>query len=117
MKRLVATMACGALLAAVDPAGALAQAPKAAPAAAAPKATAPAAAGPAAGAPAAAAPAPAAVAPAAVAAAPAAAASPPAARGKKRSWTRADARVCLEFPTNLQIIRCAEKYRYSRVPA
>lgn len=23
----------------------------------------------------------------------------------------ADARICLEFPTNLQIIKCAEKYR------
>jgi hypothetical protein len=110
MKRLVATMACGAMLAAVDPAGILAQAPKAAPAAA--KATAPAATAPAPVAPAAAA-----AAPAAVATAPAAAASAPAARGKKRSWTRADARACLEFPTNLQIIRCAEKYRYTRVPA
>jgi hypothetical protein len=39
-----------------------------------------------------------------------------AAHAKKRAWTRADARVCLEFPTNLQIIRCAEKYRYTRVP-
>ena len=31
--------------------------------------------------------------------------------------TRADARVCLEFPTNLQIIKCAEKFRYKRAPA
>ena len=82
MKRLVAAMACGAILAVVYPA--LAQAPKPAPEAAAP--------------------------------APAPTASPPAARAKKRTWERADARVCLEFPTNLQIIRCAEKYRYTRVP-
>jgi hypothetical protein len=38
------------------------------------------------------------------------------AHAKKQTWTRADARVCLEFPNNLQIIRCAEKYRYTRVP-
>jgi invasion protein IalB len=38
-------------------------------------------------------------------------------RATRGSWTRADARVCLEFPTNLQIIKCAEKYRYTRVPA
>jgi len=25
--------------------------------------------------------------------------------------TDADARLCLEFPTNLQVIMCAEKYR------
>jgi hypothetical protein len=55
-------------------------------------------------------------APEATAPAPAPTGSPPAARAKKRSWTRADARVCLEFPTNMQIIRCAEKYRYTRVP-
>ena len=106
MKRLIATMACGAMLAAVDPAGTLAQTPKAAPAAVAPAPAAPAAVAPAAATPA----------PAAVARAPDSAASPPVARAKKRSWTRADARVCLEFPTNLQIIRCAEKYRYTRVP-
>ena len=54
-----------------------------------------------------------------VAAAPpsAPAATRTAARAKSRSWTRADARVCLEFPTNLQVIKCAEKYRYTRVPA
>lgn len=56
-------------------------------------------------------------APEASAAAPAAAVSKPAAPAKKRPWTRADARVCLEFPNNMQIIRCAEKYRYTRVPA
>jgi hypothetical protein len=55
-------------------------------------------------------------APEAVAAAPAPAAAAPAAHAKKPAWTRADARVCLEFPTNVQIIRCAEKYRYTRVP-
>jgi hypothetical protein len=55
-------------------------------------------------------------APAAVAA-PAPAETRTVARTKHRSWTRADARVCLEFPTNLQIIKCAEKYRYMRVPA
>ena len=84
MKRLVAAMACAAILAVDYPAVALAQAPKTAPEATVP--------------------------------APAPTGSPPAPRAKKRSWTRADARVCLEFPTNLQIIRCAEKYRYTRVP-
>ena len=38
-------------------------------------------------------------------------------RAKSRSWTRADARVCLEFPTKMQVIKCSEKYRYMRVPA
>jgi len=97
MKRFVAAMACGAMLATGHPLAALAQAPKAAPPAVAPQAAAPATAVPA-----------------------AAATAPPASRSgvrtKKQSWTRADARVCLEFPTNLQIIRCAEKYRYTRVP-
>jgi hypothetical protein len=85
MKRVVASLAVGAILAALSPESAHAQAAQGAPAAAAP--------------------------------APPAAekrAEPRAARG---SWTRADARVCLEFPTNLQIIKCAEKYRYTRVPA
>ena len=91
MKRLVAAMAVGAILTAIYLAGAVAQAQKDAPAAAA---------------------APALAAPAAPAAEKRAA--PRATRG---SWTRADARVCLEFPTNLQIIKCAEKYRYTRVPA
>lgn len=31
--------------------------------------------------------------------------------------TWADARVCLEFPTNAQIIKCSEKYRFMRAPA
>lgn len=100
MKRLVTAMACAAFLAA-DPLVTLAQAPKAAPQAVAP---APAAATPK-------------VAAQSVAPAPAPAAAAPAARAKKRAWTRADARVCLEFPTNLQIIRCAEKYRHMRAPA
>jgi len=85
MKRLVAAMAVGAILTAIYPAGAVAQAQKDAPAAAA-------------------APAP----PSEKRAAP---------RSTRGSWTRADARVCLEFPTNLEIIKCAEKYRYTRVPA
>lgn len=38
-------------------------------------------------------------------------------RAVRVGWARADARVCLEFPTNLQIIKCAEKYRYKRAPA
>jgi len=41
----------------------------------------------------------------------------PAPRTTRGSWTRADARVCLEFPTNLEIIKCAEKYRFTREPA
>lgn len=54
--------------------------------------------------------------PAPVATTPAAAPARAAPVAKKRAWTRADARVCLEFPNNMQIIRCAEKYRYVRVP-
>jgi hypothetical protein len=38
-------------------------------------------------------------------------------RAKHRTWTWADARVCLEFPTNAQIIKCSEKYRFMRAPA
>ena len=30
---------------------------------------------------------------------------------KGRRWLKADARVCLEFPTDMQIIACSEKYR------
>lgn len=33
---------------------------------------------------------------------------------ERRGLTGADARHCLEFPTNLQIIACAEKYRPRR---
>lgn len=29
----------------------------------------------------------------------------------------ADARVCLEFADNLQVIKCAEKYRHLKAPA
>jgi hypothetical protein len=89
MKRVVASLAVGAILAALSPESARAQATK--------------------GAPAAAAPAPPAAAPVAEKRA-----EPRATRG---SSTRADARVCLEFLTNLQIIKCAEKYRHVRVPA
>jgi len=54
-------------------------------------------------------------------AAPAAAAAAPAPDVKAQPMTRAsrrvpstaDARVCLEFPTNLQIIKCADKYRWA----
>jgi len=105
MKRFVAAMACCVIIEGGYPVGARAQAPKAAPAAVAPAPTAPTPAAPVAAAPPAA--------PAATAPAP----KPKAvAHAKKQTWTRADARVCLEFPNNLQIIRCAEKYRYTRVP-
>ena len=32
-------------------------------------------------------------------------------RASRDAATDADARLCLEFPTNLQVIMCAEKYR------
>jgi hypothetical protein len=32
-------------------------------------------------------------------------------RASNDAATDADARLCLEFPTNLQVIMCAEKYR------
>ena len=35
----------------------------------------------------------------------------PAARTGRRSRANVDARHCLQFTTNLEIIRCAEKYR------
>lgn len=35
----------------------------------------------------------------------------PAARTARRSRADVDARHCLQFATNLEIIRCAEKYR------
>ena len=55
-------------------------------------------------------------APKAAAVAPAAGSSqeparPPADRGAAVS---ADARLCLEFPTNVEIIKCAEKYRQKK---
>jgi hypothetical protein len=34
-------------------------------------------------------------------------------RASRRAPSTADARVCLEFPTNLQIIKCADKYRWA----
>ena len=37
----------------------------------------------------------------------------PVKRVSQRVPSKADARGCLEFPTNLQIIKCAEKYRYA----
>jgi hypothetical protein len=108
MKRFVAAMACGVIIAGGYPAGARAQAPKASPAAVAPAPAPPTPAAPVAATP------PAAPAATATATAP----KPKAvAHAKKQTWTRADARVCLEFPNNLQIIRCAEKYRYTRVPS
>lgn len=36
------------------------------------------------------------------------------ARSARESTTDADARLCLEFPTNAQVIMCAEKYRRDR---
>jgi hypothetical protein len=52
------------------------------------------------------------------ASAPAKAAHPKAApRATNRTSTWADARVCLEFPTNAQIIKCSEKYRFMKAPA
>jgi hypothetical protein len=30
---------------------------------------------------------------------------------KHRRWLKADARVCLEFPTDMQVIKCSENYR------
>lgn len=29
---------------------------------------------------------------------------------RHRTWSKADARACLEFPSNLQIIACSHKY-------
>jgi hypothetical protein len=39
------------------------------------------------------------------------ASTPPKAR---RRVEHADARVCLEFPTELQVIACSEKYRWAK---
>jgi hypothetical protein len=56
-------------------------------------------------------------APAASASAALAAAPQPATKPAKRLThhvpSKADARNCLEFPNNMQIIKCAEKYRYA----
>jgi len=57
--------------------------------------------------------APPAAAAAAVTAAPPAVSDPPPSTDRRRD-AHADARVCLEFPTELQIIACAEKYRPAR---
>lgn len=35
----------------------------------------------------------------------------PVAAVKERRWLKADARVCLEFRTDMQVIACSEKYR------
>jgi hypothetical protein len=51
-------------------------------------------------------------APAATIAPPAASAPPP--PTDPRRDAHADARKCLEFPTELQVIACAEKYRPAR---
>jgi len=48
------------------------------------------------------------------AAAPATDKAPPARSGAS---SPADARVCLEFADNLQVIKCAEKYRHLKAPA
>jgi len=61
------------------------------------------------------APAPAPASAAAEPTAPAAAKTP--SRMKSGSWTPADARACLEFESNLQVIQCAEKFRHMKAPA
>ncbi|HEY3256508.1 MAG TPA: hypothetical protein VGJ91_21260 [Polyangiaceae bacterium] len=38
----------------------------------------------------------------------------PAKRAHHRVPSTEDARVCLEFPTTMQIIKCSEKYRWAR---
>ncbi len=107
MKRFVAAMAIGAILTAIYPASAIAQAQKSAPGASA------------APVPPTAAPIPPTAAPVPPTAAPVSPAAEKRApsRVTRVPWTRADARVCLEFSNNLQIVKCAEKYRYTRVPA
>jgi hypothetical protein len=52
-------------------------------------------------------------APVASAAVPPAASAPPPPSDPRRD-AHADARKCLEFPTELQVIACAEKYRPAR---
>lgn len=39
---------------------------------------------------------------------------PPATSARRRGDDHADARVCLEFPTEIQVITCAEKYRWAK---
>jgi len=48
--------------------------------------------------------------PAAATTPPASSAAPPPSE-RQRADTHPDARVCLEFPNDLQVIACAEKYR------
>lgn len=45
---------------------------------------------------------------------PAPSAARPASTERRRPTQHADARVCLEFPTELQVITCAEKYRWAK---
>lgn len=45
---------------------------------------------------------------------PAPSTAPPASTERRRPTQHADARVCLEFPTELQVITCAEKYRWAK---
>lgn len=33
---------------------------------------------------------------------------------RRRAAAHADARICLEFPTRLEVITCAEKYRWTK---
>ena len=40
--------------------------------------------------------------------------APPGPSERQRADTHPDARVCLEFPNDLQVIACAEKYRPGR---
>jgi len=35
----------------------------------------------------------------------------PAPDAKARHWKKADARVCLEFPNDMQVIKCSENHR------
>jgi hypothetical protein len=53
-------------------------------------------------------------APVAAATPPAVSAPPPPPSDRPRDAAHPDARVCLEFPTELQVIACAEKYRPAR---
>jgi len=51
--------------------------------------------------------------PAATAPTAAAAVAKPMQRASHRVPSTADARVCLEFQDNMQVMKCAEKYRYA----
>lgn len=100
MKKLYATAALVALLAAPVLATAQAQAPNPAPIptpTAAPAQEAPTASPP-----------------ANTAAAPQAMKAKPAKRAGRRVPSTADARVCLEFPTQVQIVKCSENYRWEQ---